>query len=238
MSRYVFAGALSTVAIYWLWHGPWRIRNARELLAVGYDNTKLQTASATVAAVLAVCTGTVVNVTSDPHTALMTAITVAAVLIQVLPRLLEAVFLASFRKRRDRSALFFLRRLRLQVAGGTALNDAARAAAQAETDPAFEPVRSAVHAAANTRTEPLLAIARSLAGSPVDTILGTAASAERSGSATGADLDDLIDRAVEALEDERRLGIDKLGRAINTYGTFAMMLPMVPLLLSMMAVVL
>ena len=238
MTRLLFAAAVAAAAVMWLWNGPWRIRNARELFAIGYDNVRLQWVSAALTAALAGCAAAVVLALSGTGAALMTATAAAAFGVQLLPRTLEAGLLASFRTRRDRTALFFLRRLRLEVAGGTPLNDAARAAAQAETDPAFEPVRSAVHTAAITRTEPLLAIARSLAGSPVDTILATAASAERAGSAAGRDLDDLIDRAVSALEDERRLGIEKLGRATNTAGTFAMMLPMAPLLASMIAGVL
>ena len=236
MTRLAFAAAATVAALMWLWKGPWRIRNPRELGALGYGNARLQTISAALSLIAAVAAAAVAAVLSDNGTALLVGITAAAFLVQLVPRFLEAVMLASFRKGRDRAALFFLRRLRLLLAGGTPLNDAAREAAQAETDPAFGPVRAAVHAAANTRTEPLLAIARALAGSPVDTILGTATSAERAGSAAGTDLDDLMDRAVATLEDQRRLSIERLERSINTFGALVSMLPILPLLLSMISV--
>lgn len=237
MIRLIATIAVALAGVRWMRRGPYRLRSSRELAAVGYNYSKLMALSAVFGVALSGVAAGFAWAVASRDSAVLVGVATVVWLVQVTPSVFEAMLLASYRKRRNVAALFFLRRLRLQLASGKSLTAAAQLAAQRETDPAFEPVRAAVHAALASRGDALETIARALAGSPVEVMLGTATVAERTGTAAGRDLDELIDRAVAALESERRVGIDKLGRQVNTYGTVASLLPIAPITLSLVTTI-
>ena len=67
--------------------------------------------------------------------------------------------------------------------------------------------------------DPLSAAEAHFAGSPAETVVGTLAAAERGGAAATGLIDRLIAQAVQALEDNRRVRIEALGRSVAGTGT-------------------
>ena len=235
MTRLVIAIVCGLSALQWIRRGHYRIRNRRELEAVDYTERTvgILTAALTVAAVLttallaqmtgastqgtvAWCLGTMVW---TPH---------------IAPAFIEHTALASYRKRRNRAALFFLRRLQLGIAGGESIRGASQIAAQDMTDRAFSDVAAAVHSAIAARESPLDAIARQLAGSGVETLLAATAAAEGTGARTHGRLADLVSRAIASLEHERRVSVEKLGRSVNTLTATSMMLGTIPVVMAIL----
>ena len=236
MTRLVLGLVATAAALRW-WHkGPYRIRNPRELNAINYTTRSLATIT------IAYTVGATMSAAAIGYLFLesTTAATLAGFTAlvwtpQLSPPLIEAGALANYRRRRNRAALFFLRKLRLGIASGDNVRTAAQVAAQQMTDRTFSDVAAAVDRAVRSGRSPLEAIARQLAGSGVETLLAATAAAERSGAGASGRLDNLIVRALSALEDERRITIDKLGRRTSTVSTATTMLATLPLILSIVA---
>ncbi len=133
--------------------------------------------------------------------------------------LLRGVVLSGFRARRDAALLEWLRRIRLYVAAGRPISDAAVEAAERVEAPAFAPAATSINLALASGRDPLGAALAHFAGSAAETLVGTLAAAERGGAAATGLIDRLISQAVTALEDQRRIRIEALGRSVAGTGT-------------------
>lgn len=130
----------------------------------------------------------------------------------LLPRVLRAVVGARYVRRRDAATLLWLRRIRLLVAGGKPTNAAVLEAAEHVVDPAFRPMAGAINLAVATGRDPLAAAAIKLRGSATAALVGTVDAAERSGAAASELIDQVLARALRALDAQHRERIDQLAR--------------------------
>ena len=195
--------------------------NTVELTAAGWPPTKLRTASivATVGVVgLIVVAGTVAVAF---RAGALAAVAVALWVPVGTARLLRGAVLAGFRVRRDAALLEWLRRIRLYVAAGHPINDAAVEAAERVEAAAFAPAATSISLALASGSDPLTAASAHFAGSTAETLVGTLAAAERGGAAASGLIDRLIAQAVQALEDQRRVRIEALGRVTSNTATLA-----------------
>ena len=199
--------------------GPPRMANTVELAAAGWPPARLRAASMTATPLIAgliVATGSLL---AGFRTGAMATVAVSLwVPVAVAPLLRRAV-LSGFRARRDAALLEWLRRIRLFVAAGRPINDAAVEAAERVEAPAFAPVATSINMALASGRDPLGAASAHFAGSAAETLVGTLAAAERGGAAATGLIDRLIAQAVQALEDQRRVRIEALGRSVAGAGT-------------------
>lgn len=135
--------------------------------------------------------------------------------------LLQGLVLAGFRSQRDGALLEWLRRTRLYCAAGRPINDAAVAAAERVKAPAFAPAATSINLALAAGRDPLTAAAGHFAGSSAETLVATLAAADRGGAGATDLIDRLVSQAVKALEDDRRVRIEALGRAVTGTATLA-----------------
>ena len=163
------------------------------------------------------------TVVAGLHSGALSALAVGVWIPVLAPRLLRRIVLSGFRVRRDAALLEWLRRIRLYVAAGRPINDAAVEAAERVEAPAFAPAATSIGLALASGRDPLTAASAHFAGSSAETLIGTLAASERGGAAAAGLIDRLIGQAVEALEDERRLRIEALGRSIAGTGTLVAM---------------
>lgn len=190
-----------------------------ELAAVGWPPARLR--AATAAATVAVC-GLVLI--AGAATASVRAGTLAAAAaglwapVATAP-LLRGLVLAGFRSQRDGALLEWLRRTRLYCAAGRPINDAAVAAAERVRTPAFAPAATTINLALAAGHDPLAAAVGHFAGSTAETLVATLAAADRGGAGATGLIDRLISQAVKALEDDRRVRIEALGRAVTGTAT-------------------
>ena len=222
--RLVAAAAGFGAAVWWLTRGPWKPQARRELDAVGFGPAAVHATAWFMAASVSLAAALAVHQRVGRDAAVLAAATILPWAGAVLPRAVELSAVSSFRVRRDRAALAVLRRMRLLVAGGVPLAAAAQQAAQDEPDPAFGPISADVHLAVEAMASPLTAIGTHLSAGPASTLLAAAESAEAGGSESGANLDALLGRAATALEGERRIVIETLGRWAMTVATITTVL--------------
>ena len=195
--------------------------NTVELAAAGWPPARLRTASAmsTVGAVgVILVAGTLTA--SFRAGALAAAAAALWVPVAATP-LVRGMVLAGFRVRRDAALLEWLRRIRLFVAAGRPINDAAVEAAERVEAPAFAPAATSINLALAAGRDPLSAASAHFAGSTAETLVSTLAAAERGGAAASGLIDRLIAQAVQALEDQRRIRIEALGRVTSNTATLA-----------------
>lgn len=193
--------------------------NTVELTAAGWPPARLRAASVVATALLAILILAAGTVGADARTGALAVVAVAPwVPVATVPAMRKTV-LAGFRVRRDAALLEWLRRIRLYVAAGRPINDAAVEAAERVEAPAFAPTATSINLALASGQDPLTAAADHFEGSPAETLVATLAAAERSGAAATSLIDRLIDQAVQALEDQRRVRIEALGRAVAGTGT-------------------
>jgi type II secretory pathway component PulF len=192
-----------------------------ELAAVGWPPARLRTA--TVAASVAVTGMALIAgmAVANTQTGMLTAFAAALWAPVATAPLLRGVVLASFRSQRDGALLEWLRRTRLYCAAGRPINDAAVAAAERVKTPAFAPAATTINLALAAGRDPLAAAVEHFAGSAAETLVATVAAADRGGAAATDLIDRLISQAVKALEDERRVRIEALGRAVTGTATLS-----------------
>ena len=87
--------------------------------------------------------------------------------------------------------------------------------------PAFAPAATAINLALAAGRDPLTAAVSHFAGSPAETLVATLAAADRGGAGATDLIDRLISQAVATLEDDRRVRIEALGRAMGGTATLA-----------------
>ena len=198
-----------------------RAANTVELAAAGWPPARLRTTSVVATSLVAgviVVAGTILAGFRAAAPAAVAASLWAPV---VAAPLLRGIVLSGFRARRDAALLEWLRRIRLYVAAGRPINDAAVEAAERVEAPAFAPAATSINLALASGADPLGAAAEHFAGSAAETLIGTLAAAERGGAAATGLIDRLVTQAVQALEDDRRVRIEALGRSVAGTGTLA-----------------
>ena len=107
------------------------------------------------------------------------------------------------------------------MAAGRPINDAAVEAAERVEESAFAPAATSISLALAAGRDPLTAASEHFSGSPAETLVGTLAAAERGGAAAASLIDRLIAQAVQALEEDRRVRIEALGRSVAGTVTLA-----------------
>ncbi len=200
---------------------PPRRANTVELAAAGWPPHRLRAASAAaggVAAAVVLAAGTVM---AGYRIGALAAVAVVWWVPVAVSPLLRGVVLSGYRARRDAAMLEWLRRIRLYVAAGRPINDAAVEAAERVEAPAFAPAATSINLALASGTDPLGAASAHFSGSAAETLVSTLAAAERGGAAASGLIDRLIAQAVHALEDHRRVRIEALGRSVAGTGTLA-----------------
>ena len=218
---WLIALAGTSTAVRLLIAAPPAPANTVELAAAGWPPAKLRAACTAVASV---AVGTILGAgtfVASVGTGILVAAVAAPWTLGIVSPLLRAVVLSGYRARRDAALLEWLRRIRLYVAAGRPINDAAVEAAERVEEPAFAPAATSISLALASGHDPLTAASEHFAGSPAETLVGTLAAAERGGAAAASLIDRLIAQAVQALEDERRVRIEALGRAVAGTGTLA-----------------
>ena len=196
-----------------------RRANTVELAAAGWPPARLRVASVVATALItavAVAAGTLV---AGFRTGALAAVAVSMWVPVATAPLLRGIVLSGYRARRDAALLEWLRRIRLFTAAGRPINDAAVEAAERVEAPAFAPAATSINLALASGHDPLSAASAYFAGSPAETLVGTLAAAERGGAAATSLIDRLIAQAVQALEDQRRVRIEALGRSVAGTGT-------------------
>jgi len=198
-----------------------RRANTVELAAAGWPPRRLRAASV-VATVLAagviVAAGTLL---AGYRSGALAALAVSVWVPVGASPLLRGMVLSGYRARRDAALLEWLRRIRLYTAAGRPINDAAVEAAERVEAPAFAPAATSINLALASGADPLGAASAHFAGSRAETLIGTLAAAEQGGAAATGLIDRLIAQAVSALEDDRRVRIEALGRSVSGTGTLA-----------------
>ena len=200
---------------------------ARELTAIGWSPTAVTAAAWAATTMTALSVLVTASMIVDARTGVAAATVTATWLPQVMPRLLRAALLGIYRTRRDTAMVAWLRRIRLYAASGSPLSEAAVWAAARVADPGFAPTATAVNHALADGRDPLAAAADHLAGTPAETLVATVVVADRTGAAAVDLIDGLVGRAVAALEDARRLRIDRLGRSVVTSATVVVIMTVV-----------
>ena len=200
---------------------PPRPANTVEMAAVGWPPARLRAmtaaATATVSGLVLIAGAALSGVRAS---ALATVAVALWTPVAAAP-LLRSLVLAGFRSQRDAALLEWLRRTRLYCAAGRPINDAAVAAAERVEAPAFASAATTINLALAAGRDPLAAAIGHFAGSPAETLVATLAAADRSGAGATDLIDRLISQAVKALEDDRRVRIEALGRAVTGTATLA-----------------
>ncbi len=151
--------------------------------------------------------------------AVVIGLAVAVWLPRLTGRLFRWAVAASFRFARDQALLSWLRRVRLYVGAGQPIAAAVLGAAERVPDAAFGPIRTAVSQALAHSRDPLAAVSDRLAGSAVEPLVSTLAEAERSGAASIALLDRVLDRSVRVLSARKNERIEQKARSVALVST-------------------
>ncbi len=206
-----------------------------ELAAVGWPPARRR--AATAATTLAV-SGLVLIAGAalvDAGTSAQAAVAVALWTPVAAGPLLRGLVLAGFRSQRDAALLEWLRRTRLYCAAGRPISAAAVAAAERVEAPAFAPAATAVNLALAAGRDPLTAVVGHFTGTTAETLVATLAAADRGGAGATDLIDRLISQAVKALEDDRRVRIETLGRAVTGTATLVAVTASAVIVLALLA---
>ncbi len=196
-----------------------RRANTVELAAAGWPPARLRTASVVATPLIAGVIMVAGSLLAGFRNGALVAAAVSLWVPVATAPLLRGIVLSGYRARRDAALLEWLRRIRLFTAAGRPINDAAVEAAERVEAPAFAPAATSINLALAAGHDPLSAAEAHFAGSPAETVVGTLAAAERGGAAATGLIDRLIAQAVQALEDNRRVRIEALGRSVAGTGT-------------------
>ena len=200
---------------------PSRETNTVELAAAGWPPARLRIASVAATSLSAGTVVTAGTILASFRTGALAAMAVSLWVPAAAPPMLRGMVLSGFRARRDAALLEWLRRIRLYVAAGRPINDAAVEAAERVEAPAFAPAATSISLALASGRDPLGAASAHFGGSVAETLVGTLVAAERGGAGAAGLIDRLIAQAVQALEDNRRVRIEALGRSVAGTGTLA-----------------
>ena len=192
-----------------------------ELAAAGWPPSRLRVAAVVATALVGAVVLAAGTLLAGYRTGALAAVAVSVWVPASAPPVLRGMVLSGYRARRDAALLEWLRRIRLYVAAGRPINDAAVEAAERVEAPAFAPAATSINLALASGVDPLSAASAHFAGSAAETLVGTLAAAERGGAAAAGLIDRLIAQAVRALEDDRRVRIEALGRSVSGTGTLA-----------------
>ena len=192
-----------------------------EVAAVGWPPARLRAAAAAVAVAGTGLVLIAVAGVAGVRAGALAGVAVALWAPVSAASLLRGIVLAGFRSQRDGALLEWLRRTRLYCAAGRPINDAAVAAAERVKAPAFAPAATTINLALAAGRDPLTAAVGHFAGSTAETLVATLAAADRGGAGATDLIDRLIAQAVKALEDDRRVRIEALGRAVTGTATLA-----------------
>ena len=212
-----------------------RRANTVELAAAGWPPHRLRVASVVVTSLAAGVIVVVGTILVGYRSGALAAVAVSVWVPVVASPLLRRMVLSGYRARRDAALLEWLRRIRLYAAAGRPINDAAVEAAERVEAPAFAPAATSINLALASGVDPLSAASAHFAGSPAETLVGTLAAAERGGAAASGLIDRLIAQAVSALEDQRRVRIEALGRSVAGTGTLAAITASAVLVIALLA---
>ena len=212
-----------------------RRANTVELAAAGWPPAKLRAASVVATALITAVAVTAGTLVAGFRTGALTAVAVSMWVPVATAPLLRGIVLSGYRARRDAALLEWLRRIRLFTAAGRPINDAAVEAAERVEAPAFAPAATSINLALASGHDPLSAASAYFAGSPAETLVGTLAAAERGGAAATSLIDRLIAQAVQALEDQRRVRIEALGRSVAGTGTLIAVTASVVVVMALLA---
>lgn len=209
--------------------------NTVELAAVGWPPARLRAATVVATAAAAVVSFAVGTAAAGARAGALAAVAVVLWAPVATSVTLRGIVLAGYRSRRDAALLEWLSRIRLYAAVGRPINDAAVEAAERVESPAFAPAATSINLALAAGRDPLAATASHFAGSPAETLVATLVTAERGGAAATDLIDRLIGQAVQALEDQRRVRIEGLGRAVATTTTLAALTASAVVVLALLA---
>ena len=193
--------------------------NTVELAAAGWPPAKLRAARFTLSAAAVALVFAAGTAAADARAGALAAVAAGLWAPVVATPLLRKVVLVGYRARRDAALLGWLRRIRLYCAAGRPLNDAALEAAEGVRAPEFAPAATSINLALASGRDPLTAASAHFAGSAAETLVATLAAAEQTGAAAADVIDRLVAQSVQALEDQRRVRIDQLGRAVASAAT-------------------
>ncbi|MCY3642177.1 MAG: hypothetical protein OXG41_01240 [Acidimicrobiaceae bacterium] len=206
-----------------------------ELSAAGWSPAALRRITAALTVVLGVAVGAAVAAFTTANSGGFAAVAVSVWVPVFGPVLVRGAVLSPFRVRRDAALLDWLRRIRLYVAAGRPINNAAVEAAERVVSSAFAPAAASINLALSAGSDPLTAAAPHFAGSSAETLVATLAEAEKGGAAAADLIDRLVTQAVNALEDGRRVRIEDVGRSIPTAATLISVVASVVVIVALLA---
>lgn len=206
-----------------------------ELAAAGWTPDTLRRATVALTAAVGLSVAAAVAAFTSLRGGAFAAVAVCLWVPVYGPPVLRAAVLAPYRVRRDAALLDWLRRIRLYVAAGRPINDAAVEAAEKVTENAFAPAATSINLALASGRDPLTAAAPHFSGSTAETLVATLAEAERGGAAASELIDKLVTQAVNALEDGRRVRIENVGRSIATAATLIVVIASVVVVVALLA---
>ena len=196
---------------------PWS--RAEESSAMGWSALRLGLLSAAVTFSAVVGLSVLIATLIGIRAAVVGGLAVAVWLPRLCMILLRWSLHASFRAGRDRALLSWLRRVRLYVGAGQPIAAAVLAAAERVPDRAFGPIRTAISQALAHSRDPLTAVSERLDGSAVEPLVSTLAEAERSGAASIALLDRVLDRSVRVLSSRKIERTERMARSVSLVST-------------------
>lgn len=201
-----------------LWDAkPWS--NTEESAAMGWTAPRLGLLSGMVTSSTAVGVFVLTAALAGVRWAVVAGLATAVWMPRLCMGLFRSAVVASFRTARDRALLSWLRRVRLYVAAGSPIAGAVLAAAERVPDRAFGPIRTAVSQALARSRDPLAAVSERLDSSAVRPLIATLAEAERSGAASIALLDRVLDRSVRVLSSGRIERVERMARSVSLVST-------------------
>ena len=206
-----------------------------ELAAAGWSPATLRRATVALTAALAVAVGSAAAAFTSTNGGGFAAVAVSIWVPVFGPPVLRSAVLSPYRVRRDAALLDWLGRIRLYVAAGRPINDAAVEAAERVVSDAFGPAAASINQALSSGGDPLTAAAPHFAGSSAETLVATLAEAEKGGAAATDLIDRLVTQAVNALEDGRRVRIEGVGRSIPTAATLISVVASVVVVVALLA---
>lgn len=206
-----------------------------ELAAAGWAPATLRKVTAALTAAVGLCVAAAVATLTSLSSGGFAAVAVCLWVPVFGPPLLRVAVLSPYRVRRDAALLDWLRRIRLYIAAGRPISDAAVEAAEGVTEDAFATAATSINLALAAGRDPLSAAAPHFAGSAAETLVATLAEAERGGAAASELIDKLVTQAVNALEDGRRVRIENVGRSIATAATLTVVVASVVVVVALLA---
>ena len=211
--------SLVSLAVVLVLADPPEYHDAEDLAAAGWTPSKVLAVSWVLAAAGALSVFAGLTLVTGSRATPAVAIAVGAWAPVLLPGRLRRAILRSHSRRQAGALHSWLRRVRLYIAVGLPIRDAAVKAAHQTTEPAFTPVASAIAIALEGGRDPLAAAAQRVRGSAAETLLGTVDTVERTGTSATRLIDRVVDRAITVYAAAVAERTDQLGRTTGALGT-------------------